>query len=231
MNLNSTTQAQCLLPNVGCHLLLIVEEEGRNQVIFKVETVSSCPEVYRRPTRRSAVEDGAALSSARRRKARTFPELCGPHSHLVVLAAETGGHWSEEAHSFLSQLANAKARSVPPHPAWSRSPGLAAQVVVDARLCGFPCIRPVPVGNVKNVFEINVFSKKKGTSCHEERWLGTPPPIPDSFVPANLSAWMDDRHAEFFAAISGPQPEAQFHDGRVRRRLHQLTSARTSGGS
>ena len=33
-----------------------------------------------------------------------------------------------------------------PHPAWSRSSGLAAQVVVDARLCGFPCIRPVPVG-------------------------------------------------------------------------------------
>ena len=25
---------------------------------------------------------------------------------------------------------------------------------------------------------------------------GTPPPIPDSFVPACLSSWMDDRHAE-----------------------------------
>ena len=59
------------------------------------------------PRGRSAVEDGAALSSARRRKARTYPELCGPHSRacLVVLAAETGGRWSEEAHSFLSQLA------------------------------------------------------------------------------------------------------------------------------
>ena len=64
---------------------------------------------------RSAVEDGAALSSARRCKVRTYPELCGPHSRvrLVVLAAETGGRWSEEAQSFLSQLAKARARSVP----------------------------------------------------------------------------------------------------------------------
>ena len=49
------------------------------------------------PKGRSAVEDGAALSSARRRKNRTYPELCGPHNRarLVVLAAETGGRWSE----------------------------------------------------------------------------------------------------------------------------------------
>ena len=62
------------------------------------------------PRGRSAVEDGAALSSARRRKARTYPELCGPHSRarLVVLATETGRRWSEEAHSFLSQSAKAE---------------------------------------------------------------------------------------------------------------------------
>ena len=67
------------------------------------------------PRGRSAVEDGAALSSARRRKARTYPELCGPHSRarLVVLAAETGGRWSEEAHRFLSQLAKQRRGQFP----------------------------------------------------------------------------------------------------------------------
>ena len=36
------------------------------------------------------------------------------------------------------------------------------------------------------------------------------PPIPDSFVPADLSSWMNDRHAELFAAIStGDQVRSQ----------------------
>ena len=48
--------------------------------------------------------DGAALSEARRR---TCPELSDP---LVVLAAEVGGSWSDEARAFVSQLAKAKAR-------------------------------------------------------------------------------------------------------------------------
>ena len=34
-------------------------------------------------------------------------------TRLVVLAAEVGGRWSEEARAFVSQLAKAKARSVP----------------------------------------------------------------------------------------------------------------------
>ena len=61
---------------------------------------------------------------------------------------------------------------------------------------------------------------------------GTPPPIPDSFVPADLSAWKDDRHAELFAAISiGDQVRTQRLTSLMAEcaeRLHQLTSARTS---
>ena len=66
------------------------------------------------PRRQCADVDGAALAQARRRKQRTYPELDGHgRARLVVLAAEVGGRWSEEARAFVSQLARAKARSVP----------------------------------------------------------------------------------------------------------------------
>ena len=67
------------------------------------------------PHRRCVDVDGAALDEARRRKERTYPELCERHSRarLVVLAAEVGGRWSDEAADFLKQLAKAKARGVP----------------------------------------------------------------------------------------------------------------------
>ena len=63
-------------------------------------------------SRRAADFDGVALEAARRRKARTYPELVGPHrrARLVVLAVEVGCRWSDETRSFLSQLARAKAR-------------------------------------------------------------------------------------------------------------------------
>ena len=59
--------------------------------------------------------DGVALSAARRRKERAYPELVGPHrrARLVVLAGEVGGRWSEETRSFISQLAKAKSRAEP----------------------------------------------------------------------------------------------------------------------
>ena len=59
--------------------------------------------------------DGVALAAARRNKARTYPELSGGdgRARLVVLAAEVGGRWSEEARKFLGALATAKARSAP----------------------------------------------------------------------------------------------------------------------
>ena len=61
---------------------------------------------------------------------------------------------------------------------------------------------------------------------------GTPPPVPDSMIPAELSSWMDDRHAELFAAISiGDQVRTQRLTSMMAEcaeRLHQLTTARTS---
>ena len=65
-----------------------------------------------RPTTRAAVEDGAKVTRARRRKETTFPELVGRHARarLVVLGVEVGGRFSTETESFLSQLARAKAR-------------------------------------------------------------------------------------------------------------------------
>ena len=66
------------------------------------------------PRRQCAYVDGAALAQARRVKQRTYPELSGNHgrARLVVLAAEIGGRWSEEARVFVNQSAKATARSV-----------------------------------------------------------------------------------------------------------------------
>jgi hypothetical protein len=51
---------------------------------------------------------------ARHTKERTYPELLGSRRcRLVVLAAEVGGRFSEEAKQFVSLLAKAKARAAP----------------------------------------------------------------------------------------------------------------------
>ena len=65
-----------------------------------------------RPTTRAAVEDGAKVTRARRRKETTYPELVGRHARarLVVMGVEVGGRFSTETQSFSSQLARAKAR-------------------------------------------------------------------------------------------------------------------------
>ena len=61
--------------------------------------------------RRADVEDGVALREARRRKERTYPELCqgNGRARLVVIAGEVGGRWSDETKTFLWSLACAKA--------------------------------------------------------------------------------------------------------------------------
>ena len=63
------------------------------------------------PRRGAATRDGVALTEARQRKARTYPELIGQggKARLVVLAGETGGRWSNEIAPFL----HAKSREVP----------------------------------------------------------------------------------------------------------------------
>ena len=55
------------------------------------------------PREGAAARDGVALTTARQRKQRTFPELSG-HQHrcrLVVLATDVGGRWSLETRDFL----------------------------------------------------------------------------------------------------------------------------------
>ena len=56
--------------------------------------------------------DGVALTEARRRKERTCPELSGEggRARLVVLAAEVGGRWSDEARTFLGSLARGESQ-------------------------------------------------------------------------------------------------------------------------
>ena len=56
---------------------------------------------------------GAALTIARRRKERRYPELVGPgrRARLVVLGLEVGGRWSVETQIFIRLLARARARS------------------------------------------------------------------------------------------------------------------------
>ena len=63
----------------------------------------------------TADTDGTALTAARRRKERTYPELVGTRgrARLVVSAGEVGGRWSAETMSFLSQLTKAKTRHEP----------------------------------------------------------------------------------------------------------------------
>ena len=67
------------------------------------------------PRRGAARRAGVALEEARRRKETTYPELVGEggRARLVVLAAETGGRWSDETAHFLRSIAKAKAESVP----------------------------------------------------------------------------------------------------------------------
>ena len=63
--------------------------------------------------RHAASRNGVALVDARRRKERMYPELAGDagRARLIVLAAEVGGRWSDEALLFLKLIANAKSRS------------------------------------------------------------------------------------------------------------------------
>ena len=63
---------------------------------------------------RAATTNGVRLEAARRRKETKYPELLQQRRcRLVVTAMEVGGRWSEEAWTFLTLLAAAKARTAP----------------------------------------------------------------------------------------------------------------------
>ena len=65
--------------------------------------------------RGASAEDGVALSAAKRKKERRYPELVGPRrrARLVVAGVEVGGRWSHETKLLVSQFARAKARQEP----------------------------------------------------------------------------------------------------------------------
>ncbi|MDA8584043.1 hypothetical protein N9L68_07400 [bacterium] len=67
------------------------------------------------PRPHAAYEGGIALTYARGKKARTYPELSGANrrARLVVVAGGIGGRWSEETVHFLIQLAKARVRTEP----------------------------------------------------------------------------------------------------------------------
>ncbi|CAE7649959.1 unnamed protein product, partial [Symbiodinium necroappetens] len=58
--------------------------------------------------------DGAAINVASRRKQRRYPELAGPGpQRLVVLAAEVGGRWGQEAHNLVRSLVQQRSLRAP----------------------------------------------------------------------------------------------------------------------
>jgi len=66
------------------------------------------------PRRRAGRFAGAALTDARKAKERAYPELLhNCRCRLVVLGIEVGGRWSEEAASFIINLARTKTRDTP----------------------------------------------------------------------------------------------------------------------
>ena len=68
-----------------------------------------------KPKPRSADEDGAVATDARKDKENAYPELVSSNRcALVVVALETGGRWSTEAVKFVEELSFAKARSAQP---------------------------------------------------------------------------------------------------------------------
>ena len=66
------------------------------------------------PRRRAGRFAAAPLHDARKAKERAYPELLrNSRCRLVVLGIEVGGRWSEEAASFITNLARAKTRDTP----------------------------------------------------------------------------------------------------------------------
>ena len=101
---------------------------------------------------RAAATDGVRLEAARQRKENKYPELLNSRRcKLVMTVMEIGGRWSEEAWSFLEQLAKVKAKTVPVAlrrsteycflRRWSQMLGVAAQSAFAATLLGEPAGR------------------------------------------------------------------------------------------
>ena len=110
-------QARCDAFNTGAWRSLIDDSmRVAHQASAAIDTTMVSP-LHRdeRATRGAASTPGVALRRTRRRKEQTYPELhgAGGRARLVVLAAEVGGRWSNEAAQFLGELAAFKASTAP----------------------------------------------------------------------------------------------------------------------
>ena len=96
---------------------------------------------------RAAAENGIRLEAARKRKEDKYPELLNTRRcKLVVTAMKVGDRWSEEAWTFLTLLAETKAKTGPKllekstHYCllrrWSQMVAVAAQSAFAASLLG-----------------------------------------------------------------------------------------------
>jgi len=107
------------------------------------------------PIPRAHEVDGAALTRARRRKERTYPEVGHNGTRLVVLACEVGGRWSVESLDFVRRLARHRAAQAPPvlrqavaqafARRWWTLLGVAVQDALAATIMGLPT-GPLPAG-------------------------------------------------------------------------------------
>ena len=125
---------------------------GGAQLAIDTTLVSSV-QADGRPRPQCARVDEAALSEARRRKQRTYPELSGTQgrARLVVLAAEVGGRWSDEARAFCQSVGQGQSQGSASGVGWSCTSGVATSVVINVGLCGCSSICPVPSGQAPGV--------------------------------------------------------------------------------
>ena len=66
------------------------------------------------PWPNAATRNGVAIARGEKDKQDTYPELVNsPHCHLVILACETGGRWSQTCLRLIKHLATTKAQSAP----------------------------------------------------------------------------------------------------------------------
>ena len=143
------------------------------------------------PQPNAAHTNGAAFIRARRDKETKYAELvAGNRCHLVVIALETGGRWSDEAVEFVDMLGEGRAREAFPvlrrsvHLAWGRrwtrklavSCGLGVfltsvwcvfhigeLVFFKHRFCCVRCLK-TPI-NVWNKCFFNIGSHRECTEC------------------------------------------------------------------
>jgi len=135
--------------------MVVYGASARGEVLCCDATVVSPLRRDGRPIPRAHDIDGAALTRARRRKERTYPEVGLNGTRLVVLACEVGGRWNDESLDFVRRLARHRAAQAPPllrqavaqayTRRWWCLLGVAVQDALAATVLGLP-VGPLPGG-------------------------------------------------------------------------------------